>query len=164
MTKKGKLALGLVLVLCVVLAVYALVPRSLTYASGIDPAQTERLDVYLLGIREDDSYHMTLTPEDPVFEELWEKLDSKGYVPMVSKNIPEAFHLPRGSHGTDLNYDVHLVFMQRDLEPGPHVINMDGWEGIYLNRWTYRTSGSLAFQQAVLDLLLEQDLEFVPSE
>ena len=55
MTRKGKLALGLVLVLCVVLAVYALVPRSLTYASGIDPAQTERLEVYLLGIREDDS-------------------------------------------------------------------------------------------------------------
>ena len=61
MTRKGKLALGLVLVLCVVLAVYALVPRSLTYASGIDPAQTERLEVYLLGIREDDSYHMTLS-------------------------------------------------------------------------------------------------------
>ena len=162
MTRKGKLALGLVLVLCVVLAVYALVPRSLTYASGIDPAQTERLDVYLLGIQEDDSYHMTLTPEDPVFEELWEKLDSKGYVPMVSENIPEAFHLPRGCHGTDLNYDVHLVFMQRDLEPGPHLINMDGWEGIYLNRWLYRTSGSLAFQQAVLDLLLEQELEEMP--
>ena len=162
MTRKGKLALGLVLVLCVVLAVYALVPRSLTYASGIDPAQTERLEVYLLGIREDDNYHMTLTPEDPVFEELWEKLDSKGYVPMVSENIPEALHFPQGSHGTYLNYDVHLVFMQRDLEPGPHLISMDGWEGIYLNRWLYRTSGSLAFQQAVLDLLLEQELEEMP--
>lgn len=162
MTRKGKLALGLVLVLCVVLAVYALVPRSLTYASGIDPAQTERLEVYLLGIREDDSYHMTLTPEDPVFEELWEKLDSKGYVPMVSENIPEALHFPQGSHGTYLNYDVDLVFMQRDLEPGPHLISMDGWEGIYLNRWLYRTSGSLAFQQAVLDLLLEQELEEMP--
>ena len=81
---------------------------------------------------------------------------------MVSENIPEALHFPQGSHGTYLNYDVHLVFMQRDLEPGPHLISMDGWEGIYLNRWLYRTSGSLAFQQAVLDLLLEQELEEMP--
>ena len=162
MSKRGTSLLVIVLAVCAALAIWGLVPRSLTRASGIDPEQTEGVEVYLLGIRERDSYQLTLPPDDPVFEELWQKLDSKGYVPMASENVMEALHLPRGCHGTRLDYDVHLVFIRKDREPAPCLINMDGWEGIFIGTWLYRTSGSLDFQQSVLDLLLEQELEPMP--
>ena len=172
MSKRGKLVLVIVLAVIVALIIWSQVPRNLSQvprnlsqAMEMEPSQVKAVDIYLLGLTDKDSYKLTLSPEDPAFSRLWDLLDSKGYVPMVSVNIPQALpFLPVGSHGTRLDYDIYLLFLQKDRELSPDHVNMDGWEGIYLNHWYYRTSDSLAFQQEVLDLLIAQDPEPVPSE
>ena len=165
MSKRGKLILVIVLAVIAALIVWSQIPRSLSQAMEMEPSQVKAVDVYLSGLTDKDSFKLTLSPEDPAFTQLWDLLDSKSYVPMVSVNIPRALPLlPAGSHGTRLDYDVYLLFLQKDRELSPAHVNMDGWEGIYLNRWYYRTSDSLAFQQAVLDLLLAQEPEFVPND
>ena len=165
MSKRGKLILVIVLAVIAALIVWSQVPRSLSQAMEIEPSQVKAVDVYLSGLTDKDSFKLTLSPEDPAFTRLWDLLDSKGYVPMASVNVPQALpFLPVGSHGTRLDYDVYLLFLQKDRELSPAHVNMDGWEGIFLNRWYYRTSDSLAFQQAVLDLLLAQEPEFVPND
>ena len=165
MSKRGKLVLVIVLAVIAVLIIWSQVPRSLSRVMEIEPSQVKAVDVYLSGLTDKDSYKLTLSPEAPAFTRLWDLLDSKGYVPMVSVNVPQALpFLPAGSHGTRLDYDIYLLFLQKDRELSPAHVNMDGWEGIFLNRWYYRTSDSLAFQQEVLDLLMEQDPESVPSE
>ena len=162
MSKKGKIVLAAILVVSAALVIWSQAPRSLSYAMDLDPSQTESVDVYLFGLSDGGSYQMTLSPKDPVFIQLWDLLDSKKYVPMATVNVPKAIPLqPLSSHGTNLDYDVSLLFLRKDQRQPPAHINMDGWDGIYLDRWYYRTSDSLAFQQSVLDLLLEQEMEYV---
>lgn len=165
MTRKGKRILGIILAVCAALVLWSQVPRSLSYVMDLDPSRIESVDVYLFGLTDRSSYQMTLSPEDPGFAQLWDLLDSKRYVPMATVNVPKAIPLqPLSSHGTNLDYDVNLLFLRKDRGQPPAHINMDGWDGIYLDRWYYQTSDSLAFQQALLDLLLEQELECVPNE
>ena len=160
MSKRKIIPLAAALAICAALLIWSEAPRSFSYASGIDPAEIVAVDIYLLAVEAENSWWTTLPPDDPAFTALWDKLDSEKYYPLVTENVPKALHMPGGGHGIHLDYEVNLFFRSRG-EP-PHHISIDGWEGIQMGRWFYRTSGGLAFQQELLDLLLAQEDMLTP--
>lgn len=145
-TKRG-LTIAVLLVLLAAL-VWFLYPRRFDQAMGktFDPQEVVSVQAILHG--SETLLEVTLSPEDPAYEELLTLLESKKYVRTPGREWQEI----------TLDYSVILAFGR---EGGDNCLDFTGEDAMRFygshegERW-YRVSGAQAFQQKVLDLLLAQ--------
>lgn len=155
---KRKIALPLAAVVVVaavvILAVY-LRPRSFSDCMGFDPNEAAQLTVRLHPFDTDgqeDPQMYILTPDDPDYQALVERFDQHQYRPK--------FPAER-NHGrtSDLDYMVNLYFSHDDDEVwvyfhGNEVLPYFG-ELSFVTIAGMDKGESIAFQQEILDLLLD---------
>ena len=145
---KRTLTVTVVVVLLAVL-VWFLYPRSFQQAMGrtFDPENICSVQA-ILHEKGGPMTEITLSPEDPAYEELVSLLESKKYVCTPGREWREI----------TLDYSVTLAF---GWEGGDSCLDFTGEDAMRFygsherERW-YRVSGAQAFQQDVLDLLLAQ--------
>lgn len=145
---KRTMTIAVVVVLLAAL-VWFLYPRSFAQAMGktFDPENTCSVQA-ILHEKGGPMVEITLSPEDPAYEELIALLESKKYVCTPGREWQEI----------TLDYSVTLAFGR---EGGDNCLDFTGEDAMRFygshekERW-YRVSGGQAFQQDVLDLLLAQ--------
>ena len=147
LSRKHKIAL-VELVVILAVAVYFFFPRPLSSAlgSGFDPDAVTgvQVDLTAFGGEAERGRTLSLSPDDPAWEELLSLLSSKWYCP---------YYLEGSSRNVTLSQP-EAVF--RYSLTGDKAIDLAaGAEG---NRGrSFQVTDSQAFQQSVLDFLLEQE-------
>lgn len=160
LTKRHKLAL-LELAIALVVAVAFFCPRTLSGAMGwsFDPAQMEGVQILLQGTgdKAGDDRTITLAPGQADYDQLIDLLDSKLYFP---------YYLNGKQRDITLDYWVTILFTQPEGKgvrtyafSGSRAIDTAGED---TRDRTFQLKDGLAFQQAVLDFLLE--LEYTTGE
>lgn len=143
----------LALTAAVLLAVLLLLPRSFQRIAGdgFDPEQVGVVDVQLVPVPGTQGTERTLTlpAASPKGKALLELLAGHKYFP--------AFSSPAQSWQPELDYIVFLFFSQGR---STYILEFDGNDAMLFHsgvskQRTIRAAGGAAFQQAVLDLLLE---------
>ena len=159
MSKRRKVALAVPLVLCAAVLLWAFLPRSFQQASHVPLKQVTRIGVCLhpTKVPTEGYYTLSLLPEDPAFKQLLELLESKKYFPMVPGNRGRLLLL-------DYHVSIDFLLTDRDGAYWGFGTYFTGDQPIQIGQRDYTVSGSKAFQQAVLDLLLAQEPEFVPND
>lgn len=155
LSRKHKIAL-VELVLVLLLAGYLFGPRGFSGAMGGDfvPAEMEQVQILLQGSGEhrNDDRSILLTPDQPAYQELIAKLESKRYVP---------YYLESKQRDVTLDYWVTMIFtlpdgrgMRTYAFSGDRAVDTAGSD---TRDRTFQLWDSVAFQQSVLDFLLEQE-------
>ena len=155
LSRKHKIAL-VELVVILAVAVYFFFPRPLSSAlgSGFDPDAVTgvQVDLTAFGGEAERGRTLSLSPDDPAWEELLSLLSSKWYCP---------YSLEGSSRNVTLDYTVQITISQPEAVfryslTGDKAIDLAaGAEG---NRGrSFQVTDSQAFQQSVLDFLLEQE-------
>lgn len=152
LSRKHKIAL-VELVVLVLLVVWFIAPRPLTRAmagDGFDPAAVTQIQADLTAFQGGEGRTLTFSQEEPAFSQLMDLLQSKRYIP---------YYLDQDAQrSVTLGYRVDLTFSQGEASytlslTGDRAIVMGGDGGTK----TYQVTDSDAFQQSVLDFLLEQE-------
>lgn len=155
MSKRTKTVWVLVLAACIAFLCWAFYPRTFERALGGPTHMITRIEATLTpdptGQSRQEYYSVTLTPDDKDFESLLYLLGNRRYIPLYPSG---------GSRFITMDYIVDIGFCLADIN-GPDAyrvsgIHLTGDQSIQIGRRDYRTSGSEAFQQEVLDLLLAQ--------
>ncbi len=152
MNVKTKRAIAVVeLVIVIALVVWALYPRSIDQALGIDREAVTQVQVSLSGVgaRQGEEQTFTLSPGDPGCEALLSLLSSQRYIPI---------YLDKDTRTASLDYEVQLTFFQGEAA---YAMNFSGDKPIWfvgsgMRDRSFRTSGGEAFQQEILDLVRKQ--------
>ena len=155
LSRKHKIAL-VELVVILAVAVYFFFPRPLSGAlgSGFDPDEVTgvQVDLTAFGGEAEGGRTLSLSPDDPAWEELLSLLSSKWYRP---------YYLEGSSRNVTLDYTVQITISQPEAVfryslTGDKAIDLAaGAEGT--RGRSFQVTDSQAFQQSVLDFLLEQE-------
>lgn len=147
---KHKIAL-VELVVFVAIVIWFLGPRSLDRTIGdFDPAAVTQIQADLTAFQGGEGRTLTFSQGEPAFSQLMDLLQSKRYIP---------YYLDQDAQrSVTLGYRVDLTFSQGEASytlslTGDRAIVMGGDGGTK----TYQVTDSDAFQQSVLDFLLEQE-------
>lgn len=147
---KHKIAL-VELVVFVAIVIWFLGPRSLDRTIGdFDPAAVTEVQAQLTAFNGQEGRAVTLSQGEAAFDQLLTLLESKRYIP---------YYLDQDAQrSVTLGYRVDLTFSQGEASytlslTGDRAIVMGGDGGTR----TYQVTDSDAFQQSVLDFLLEQE-------
>ena len=147
---KHKIAL-VELVVFVAIVIWFLGPRSLDRTIGdFDPAAVTQIQADLTAFQGGEGRTLTFSQGEPAFSQLMDLLQSKRYIP---------YDLDQDAQrSVTLGYRVDLTFSQGEASytlslTGDRAIVMGGDGGTK----TYQVTDSDAFQQSVLDFLLEQE-------
>lgn len=147
---KHKIAL-VELVVFVAIVIWFLGPRSLDRTIGdFDPAAVTQIQADLTAFQGGEGRTLTFSQGEPAFSQLMDLLQSKRYIP---------YYLDQDAQrSVTLGYCVDLTFSQGEASytlslTGDRAIVMGGDGGTK----TYQVTDSDAFQQSVLDFLLEQE-------
>lgn len=155
LTRRHKLAIAeLAIALAIGLAFFC--PRTFSGAMGgsFDPAEMVQAQVLLQGTGEKagDDRTITLTPGQPAYETLVGMLEDKLYFPYYTDST---------TRDVTLDYWVTILFTQPDGKgvrtyafSGSRTIDTAGED---TRDRSFQLSDGLAFQQGVLDFLLEQE-------
>lgn len=143
---KHKIAL-VELVVFVLIVIWFLGPRSLDRAmQDFDPAAVTEVQAQLTAFNGQEGRAVTLTQGEEAFDQLLALLDSKKYIP---------YYLDQGTQrSVTLDYKVQLDFIQGTSE---YTYTFSGDRAIDIGSKTYQVTDSEAFQQSLLDFLLEQE-------
>lgn len=155
LTKRHKIAL-VELAIALVVALAFFYPRTFSGAMGgsFDPAAMEKVQILLQGTGEKagDDRTITLTPGQEAYDQLIDLLESKRYFP---------YYLNGKQRDITLDYWVTILFTQPEGKgvrtyafSGSRAIDTAGED---TRDRTFQLKDGLAFQQAVLDFLLEQE-------
>lgn len=158
MTKRRRLAAGLVILCAAVLLLLAFYPRSFFRAMGVPRGQITRVEVVLDPVDNEEQgyHHLVLTPEDPGFDDLLDLLDSRRYLPMLPRHRVRQLLLEESVW-------MHVFYEKGGEEYVSSGVYLTGDRPIQVGRRDYNVSDSQAFQQGVLDLLRDQELEYWPN-
>lgn len=150
LSRKHKIAL-VELVVFVAIVIWFLGPRSLDRTIGdFDPAAVTQIQADLTAFQGGEGRTLTFSQGEPAFSQLMDLLQSKRYIP---------YYLDQDAQrSVTLGYRVDLTFSQGEASytlslTGDRAIVMGGDGGTK----TYQVTDSDAFQQSVLDFLLEQE-------
>ena len=149
-TKKILLAALAVVLILVAVVVWTSYPRTFDQAMGrgFDRDRVTHVTAFFTPIEnEEDTIRIELSPDDPAYEDLLTLLDSQKYHP----------NFDQYSQSMTIGV-IFILFIQED---GPWNMYFTGNERMQFLPHTgkeasYSTPGGEAFQQEILDLLLEQ--------
>lgn len=155
LTRRHKLAIA-ELAIALAIGVAFFCPRTFSGAMGgaFDPAEMVQAQVLLQGAGEKagDDRTITLTPGQPAYETLVGMLEDKLYFPYYTDST---------TRDVTLDYWVTILFTQPDGKgvrtyafSGSRAIDTAGED---TRDRSFQLSDGLAFQQGVLDFLLEQE-------
>ena len=135
------------LVIVIALIAWALCPRSIDQALGIDREAVTQVHVTLTG--QEETREVTLNPDDPAYGELLALLEEQTYIPL---------YLDKDNRSVILDYEGNLTFYQGEAAYG---MTFSGDKPIWfvgsgMRDRSFRTAGGEAFQQEILDFLLAQ--------
>lgn len=155
-TKRGRLLLGVGLVLCAALLTWAFFPRSFSQTVGVSRGQIIEIEALLDPVdnSEPGYYRVNLTPEDAGFNTLLDLLNSRWYLPMFPGARTRSLLLEESVW-------ISLSYTKNGESFRASDIYLTGDMPIHIGGRDYSVSGSEVFQQTLLDLLRGQRTEYV---